>query len=862
MKQLGGKLRQFFKEHQEAYSVNQLAEIFHAQDSLSFKNLVQILAELERKAEIRLTKKGLFQTCSMGDSKGIFRQNERGFGFVTVEGEEEDIFISRDDTGLAMNGDEVRVELTSQGDPFLGKGPEGRVVEIVKRNYRRIIGTYQSLNKKIKGKNYIGLVVPRQKIWKDYKCYVLPGGIKAADQMLVSLEITDYPSQLEPRQLKGIISETLGHVDAPGTDILEILVEKGIPTEFPEDVKREAQEVPDEINEEDLKGREDDRDQLVMTIDGADAKDLDDAVSLTRLGNGDYCLRVYIADVSYYVREHTALDREALNRGTSVYVTDRVVPMLPQRLSNGICSLHPHVDRLVMACEMRLNEKGQRLSYRLYPTVINSSYRMTYSAVNQILSGDKDLRDDYNEIVPMLEDMQKLSRLLIDKRQKRGAIDFNAEEAEIKLDEKGFPIEIVKRQRDKAERLIESFMLLANETVAYHFNRKGLPFIYRIHEKPAADRIEKFREFIQAFGLSIEANDENISPKDLQAILKKAEGEPFEAMVSSMMLRAMKQARYTNEAKGHFGLASEDYTHFTSPIRRYPDLLVHRLIRQYGFMEEPHLSEEMMTKTSDQLEAMADSCSKNERRAVEAERESDAMKKAEFMQNHVGEAFDGVISSVTSFGFFVELDNTIEGLVRLASLSGDYYHFIENHMLLIGERTGQQFHIGDRVRIEVTRADKATREIDFELIDNYDQLQARRSVVDRSSRHKAKKDKRKNKGKKATRGKGENKPAQDSFRKGRSKGKRKGINSSKNATENKGIASSSFHFSSKESADSDSQLIEGLGFIQRKRQNKKAKKKSKKHLEFIQDNKSKKKKRGRKAEKKRQASPHARRTPK
>lgn len=844
MKQLGGKLRQFFEEHQEAYSVNQLAEIFQSHDTPSFKLLIQSLAEMERNGEIRLTKKGQFQSGRSADQglKGVFRQNDRGFGFVTIEGEEEDIFIPRSLTGLAMDGDEVWVKLTSNGDPFTGKGPEGEISGIYKRHHRQIIGVYHTLRKTGKGTPYVGQVIPRQKIWKDYSCYVLPGGIKAADDMVVSLEITDYPSSQSPKEIKGIISETLGHVDAPGTDILEVLVQKGVPTEFPDEVQREAQDVPDEIQPHERKNREDDRDRLVITIDGADAKDLDDAVSLKRLENGNFCLTVYIADVSHYVREGTALDNEALNRGTSVYVTDRVVPMLPQRLSNGICSLHPHVDRSVQACEMIFNQKGQRLAYRLYETVINSSFRMTYSDVNDILAGQHHLLQTYQAIVPMLLDMQLLSQLLITKRQRRGAIDFNTEEAEIQLNREGYPIKIVKRQRGKAERLIESFMLAANETVAYHFTQEGLPFLYRIHEKPAAERVERFREFIQAFGLSLETTNESVSPKELQRILKASEGEAFEPMVSSMMLRSMKQARYANAPSGHFGLASADYTHFTSPIRRYPDLMVHRLIREYGFMKKCSMTEEQIGKKTGQLESIADRCSQFERRAVEAERESDAMKKAEFMQAHVGEEFDGVISSVTNFGFFVELENTIEGLVRLASISGDYYHFIENHMLLIGERTGEQFRIGDRVRVKVTRADKATREVDFELVEAYDHLNGRKSVVDRSSRN-------------VKKGKKELKQAKSSLK----KAKRKKSKSSKD--KNNRYAKDRQEDRPKLATDS------GPGFQTRKRRKKKGNQKahkSKKHLDFGHSDKKGKvrsKKRHSPTEGKRRHSEHGRRTP-
>ena len=476
----------------------------------------------------------------------------------------------------------------------------------------------------------------------------------------------------------------------------------------------EADQVPDTINEKDLVGRRDLREQLIVTIDGEDAKDLDDAVTVKKLANGNYFLGVHIADVSNYVTEGSQLDREAYERGTSVYLTDRVIPMIPQRLSNGICSLNPHVPRLTMSCEMEIDPKGQVVSHDIFPSVIQTTERMTYTAVNQILEEqDEQVMERYKQLVPMFQEMQELHQILEEMRIRRGAISFEDREAKILVEPDGQPTDILLRSRGVGERLIESFMLAANETVAEHFNKRNFPFIYRIHEQPKEEKMQRFFDFASALGIVVRGTKGTITPKDLQKVIENVEDKPESAVINTMLLRSMQQARYSEDNFGHYGLAAEYYTHFTSPIRRYPDLIVHRLIRSYG--QDP--SEANQTYWENELPEIAEHSSKMERRAVEAEREVDAMKKAEYMMDKVGEEFEGIISSVVKFGLFIELPNTIEGLIHINELKQDYFHFIENHLALVGERTGLTFKIGQKVRVKVIKADPEERAIDFELID-------------------------------------------------------------------------------------------------------------------------------------------------
>jgi len=525
------------------------------------------------------------------------------------------------------------------------------------------------------------------------------------------------------------VEDVIGHQDDVGIDVLEVLESMDIVSEFPDAVLKEAQSVPDTPSEKDLIGRVDLRKEITFTIDGADAKDLDDAVHIKLLDNGNFELGVHIADVSYYVKEGSALDGEALARGTSVYVTDRVVPMLPERLSNGICSLNPNLDRLTQSAVMEIDKHGRVLHYQITQTVINTSFRMTYSDVNAIIAGDKELTEQYDKIVPSIHYMVTLHKILEKMRERRGALNFDTKEAKILVNKTGRPVDIILRQRGVAERMIESFMLVANETVAEHFARLNLPFLYRIHEEPKAEKVQKFIDYASTFGVRVYGTANSISQSALQDIMKAVHGQPYEEVLSMMLLRSMQQARYSEYNHGHYGLAAEFYTHFTSPIRRYPDLLVHRMVRDYG------RSKEIAEHFEQVIPDIASQSSSRERRAIEAEREVEAMKKAEFMEEFVGEEFDGIVSSVVKFGLFVELSNTVEGLIHVANLP-EFFHYNERNLTLQGEKSGVVFRIGQRIRIKLVRSDKATGEIDFEYLPSeYD-------VIEKKKHSKFKQDRR------------------------------------------------------------------------------------------------------------------------
>ena len=647
--------------------------------------------------------------------EGTFRANERGFGFVTIDPEEDDIYIPKEATGYAMDGDTVAIDIIKTADTAMDRGAEGKVVEIRKRATTQLAGEFVAYTEEeISETDLYGVVIPKDKKLNQFKVYAAAEGIRPVDGSIVMVELTHYPEKNYATSLEGIVKQVIGHKNDPGMDILSIVVSNGIPTKFPDDVLAEADQVPDTINEKDLVGRRDLREQLIVTIDGEDAKDLDDAVTVKKLANGNYFLGVHIADVSNYVTEGSQLDREAYERGTSVYLTDRVIPMIPQRLSNGICSLNPHVPRLTMSCEMEIDPNGQVVSHDIFPSVIQTTERMTYTAVNQILEEqDEQVMERYQQLVPMFQEMQELHQILEEMRIRRGAISFEDREAKILVEPDGQPTDILLRSRGVGERLIESFMLAANETVAEHFNKRNFPFIYRIHEQPKEEKMQRFFDFASALGIVVRGTKGTITPKDLQKVIENVEDKPESAVINTMLLRSMQQARYSEDNFGHYGLAAEYYTHFTSPIRRYPDLIVHRLIRSYG--QDP--SEANQTYWENELPEIAEHSSKMERRAVEAEREVDAMKKAEYMMDKVGEEFEGIISSVVKFGLFIELPNTIEGLIHINELKQDYFHFIENHLALVGERTGLTFKIGQKVRVKVIKADPEESAIDFELID-------------------------------------------------------------------------------------------------------------------------------------------------
>ena len=684
---------------------------------------------------LNFTAKGKVELAEKEEAKvvisGIFRANAAGFGFVSIDAEEPDVFVARGQTAFALDGDEVFIEIDKNANALKGTSAEGHVVEIIRHDVHQVVGTFVALNDDEKEQTgLIGFVKSRNKKI-PYRVYLENEGLIPENKAIVRVEITHYPDKEFPQTMQGLVTEIIGQADDQGIDVLEVLASMDIVSEFPKEVLDQAEAVPEEVPENEIVGRVDYRNEITFTIDGADAKDLDDAVHAKRLENGNYELGVHIADVSHYVTENSPLDKEAYERGTSVYVTDRVVPMLPERLSNGICSLNPRINRLTQSCVMEISPEGRVINYQISQSIIKTTERMTYDAVNQMIAGDEAALENYAKIADSVKIMVELHHILEAMRKRRGAIDFDTVEAKIIVNEKGLPIEIRKRTRGIAERMIESFMLEANETVATHFEAHGLPFIYRIHEQPKADRLQRFIDFAATFGMQIEGTSNGIDQKVLQAFMKKIKGQPGEMVLSTMLLRSMQQARYSENNQGHFGLAAENYTHFTSPIRRYPDLLVHRLIREIGEGKTPA---NILQKWEDKIPEIAEHSSHRERRAVDAEREVEKMKKAEFMEEHVGEEYEGIIASVTRFGMFIELENTIEGLVHISTLKGDYFNYQERMLALIGERSGLTFKIGQPIKIKVVKADRMTGEIDFEY------LPSELDLIDKAAKAKKKPD--------------------------------------------------------------------------------------------------------------------------
>lgn len=721
---------------EKRYSIEVLAKQLHLNKAADFKLLVKTLASLESERLLTFTDKGKIElTAKMPLLTGIFHANASGFGFVTIDSEEADVFIGRGKTLFALEGDEVKIELTKNGNPLTDSSAEGVVRKIIQHELHQIVGTFIAFDEEErKDSGLIGFVKSRNKKI-PYRLYLTDAGLVPDDKDVIRAEITHFPDTEFPQSMQGVVTEIVGKDNDTGIDVLEILASMDIRSEFPEDVLAQAQGIPAGVSSSDLFGRVDYRQEITFTIDGADAKDLDDAVHIKRLANGNFELGVHIADVSYYVAENSPLDREAYERGTSVYVTDRVVPMLPERLSNGICSLNPRVNRLTQSCVMEIDATGKIRRYQISQSVIKTTERMTYDDVNLMIAGNPEALEKFSDIAESVKLMVDLHSILEKMRHHRGAIDFETVEAKIKVNEKGLPIEIQKRERGIAERMIESFMLAANETVATDFEKRQLPFIYRIHEHPKAERLERFIDFASTFGLQISGTSSEMSQKALQDFLKKVKGQPSELVLSTMLLRSMQQARYSEENAGHFGLAAENYTHFTSPIRRYPDLLVHRLIRALA-----HPTEKVIAKWEEKLPTIAQHCSNRERRAVDAEREVEKMKKAEFMEKFVGEIYEGVVSSVTRFGMFIELDNTVEGLIHISTLKGDYFAFQERMLALVGERTGKIFKIGQSIKIRVAKADKITGDIDFEYLpSDFDVIEKQKHKTEKKERT-AKKD--------------------------------------------------------------------------------------------------------------------------
>ncbi len=660
------------------------------------------LEELVAECQLERTPRGRFAK-SEGGLIGTFVSNQRGFGFVEIEGREEDIFIPEEYVHGAFHGDTVQVELLGTTG---GKREEGRIRNIVTRNVTDVVGTFQG------SKNY-GFVVPdNNKFQNDFFIPIEHSkGAVTGDKVVV--KITDYGDPIHGRKPEGKVSEIIGNINDPGVDILSIVKGYDIPSEFPERVMNQAMRTADYVSAADMEGRRDLRDVMMVTIDGEDAKDLDDAVSLTKK-DGLYYLGVHIADVSNYVQENSALDREAKKRGTSVYLVDRVIPMLPHKLSNGICSLNHGEDRLAMSCLMTIDNNGAVIDHEICESVINVNERMTYTSVAKILEqNDEEECKRYEELVPMFKDMAELAAILRARRVERGSIDFDFPETKIILDKEGNPIDIKPYERNTATNLIEDFMLIANETVAQHFFWLESPFVYRIHEQPAPEKIANLTTFIRNFGYNLHTKTEDVHPKEIQKLLAKIEGSNEEAVITRLALRSMMQAKYSTECTGHFGLACEYYCHFTSPIRRYPDLQIHRIIKDHL---RGRMNDSKIAHYNEILPEVAKHSSETERRAEEAERETDKLKKAQYMESRVGEVYDGVVSGVTSWGMFVELSNTCEGLIRAADIEDDFYVFDESEYALIGESTGNSYRLGQKVKVKVKGADRMARTIDFRLV--------------------------------------------------------------------------------------------------------------------------------------------------
>ena len=661
--------------------------------------LKEVLDILIAEGKIGISKKGKYGKAEEFALAGTFSGHAKGFGFVIIEGREQDVFIPADKTKGAMDGDKVQIVIEGEAR---GKRAEGAVLRILEHANKTVIGFYQ------KNKNF-GFVLPdNQKLGQDI---FIPQGkdMGAVTGHKVIVRITDFGD--ERKKPEGVITEILGHVNDPGVDILSIIKAYGLPEGFPDEVMTQVASIPDEVEEEEKKNRLDLRHLQTVTIDGEDAKDLDDAISISKENDDHYTLGVHIADVSHYVTENSPLDKEALKRGTSVYLVDRVIPMLPHKLSNGICSLNAGTDRLALSCLMEIDGKGNVIGHRIAETLIQVDRRMTYTAVNAIVTDrDPDVMEEYKDFVPMFDLMKELADILRERRKKRGSIDFDFPESKIILDEKGRPVEIKPYERNAATKIIEDFMLMANETIAEDYFWQELPFLYRTHDYPDPEKMKRLGTFINNFGYTIRTQNGEVHPKELQKLLGKIEGTPEEALISRLTLRSMKQAKYTTVCTGHFGLAANYYTHFTSPIRRYPDLQIHRIIKENL---RRGLSDRRFAHYDSILPEVAVQCSSMERRADEAERETDKLKKCEYMSKRIGKEYDGVISGVTNWGLYVELPNTVEGLIRVNDLTGDYFVFDEEHMELVGEMTRKSYKLGQKIRVQVADTNKLTRTIDF-----------------------------------------------------------------------------------------------------------------------------------------------------
>lgn len=683
------------------------------------ENFSEVILTLAEEGKITFSETGKIMQLEGTTRVGTFLATRRGFGFVEIEGESDDIFIPACKCKDAFHGDTVLVQLWHHGEKRSGKAREGAVFKVLKRNTTEVVGTY------CKQKNFGFVIVDNEKIDKDI--YIPKGkSAGAVEGHKVVVELTDYGN--ETKNPEGEVKEILGHVNDPGVDILSVIRSFGLAESFPEDVMKSLKQIPDEVDEEEVKRRKDLRIIPTITIDGADAKDLDDAVTLEQDADGIYHLGVHIADVSQYVQENSPLDREALKRGTSVYLVDRVIPMLPHKLSNGICSLNAGVDRLALSCLMDIDETGKIIGHEIAETVIRVDYRMTYTDVNDIIAKHKkETCEKYSDFVSLFERMAELASKLRKLRKKKGSINFDFPECKIYLDEKGVPTEILPYEHNAATRLIEEFMLAANQTVAEEYFWMEIPFLYRTHEYPDIDKIRELAALTRGFGYHLKVGSEEIHPRELQKLIEQISGTQEDAFLSRLILRSMKRASYTVENVGHFGLAMKYYSHFTSPIRRYPDLQIHRIIKENLHNK---MNESQKNHYAKILPGVARNSSDMERRADEAEREVDKMKKAQYMENHIGEVFEGVISGVTSWGLYVELENTVEGMVRISDIMNDTYQYDESNYQIIGRYSGKILRLGERTKVQVIRVDRLDHTVDFMLWQNGEDEDVKRRKKD------------------------------------------------------------------------------------------------------------------------------------
>ena len=691
-----GKILKILNDN-NALSVNEIEEKLGFNSVEELKELLKILDSLEKDYKVYRTRKDKYMLFENGNlKKGKLMSSTKGYGFVDIEGNE-DVFIPITNLNGAINGDEVVVEITSKK----GLKLEGRIVKILERKLKQLVGKVYFKN------NRCMVDLDDQKVNLEIE-------VDSEDSMgAVSGHkvVVELLQRKNDKTYKGKITRILGHIDDPGVDILSIAAKYEIDPEWPEAVKEELKKIPDHVLEDELKDRTDLRDKMIFTIDGDDTKDIDDAISIEKNSKGNYILGVHIADVSYYVKQDSELDKEAYKRGTSVYLANTVIPMLPHELSNGICSLNPNVDRLAMSCEMEIDNTGEVVDYNIFQSVIKSRKQMTYKNVNKIIEEDM-VPEGYEEFADTLKEMKELADILRKNKVNKGYIDFNIEEAKIITDESGKVIDVVLRNRGAGEKLIEDFMIAANETVARHVTYMENPFVYRVHGEPNEEKINSFLSFISVLGYQVHKMDK-ITPKAMQNLLNELKDAKEYPIISSLLLRSMQKAVYDSNNIGHFGLASKCYTHFTSPIRRYPDTTVHRLLRQYLFSGNTNI--DTIKFWEHKLVPLCEHTSERERASIECEREVDDMKMAEYMENHIGEEFEGMISGVMSFGMFVQLPNMIEGLVRVDDIKGDYYTYDESTQSLVGNNNKRGYRLGDNVTVIVKAASKENHTIDFVL---------------------------------------------------------------------------------------------------------------------------------------------------